>query len=91
MVIHIVRPGDSVYSLALEYGVPMSQIVEDNGISSTYQLTQGQALVIQFPRQVHTVAPGETLSAVARQYGVSVRTLFQNNPILGGRPEVYPG
>ena len=91
MVIHIVRPGDTVYGLALEYGVPMSQLVEDNGISGSYQLTQGQALVVQFPRQVHTVRAGETLSSVARQYGVTTRQLFRNNPILAGSPTLYPG
>lgn len=91
MVIHIVRPGDSVYALALEYGVPMSQIVADNGLSAAAQLTEGQALVIQFPRQVHTVALGESLSAISRRYGVSLRQLYRNNPILEGRPLLYPG
>jgi len=91
MVIHIVRPGESVYTLALEYGVPMSQIVVDNGLSAAAQLTEGQALVIQFPRQTHTVLQGESLSSLSRRYGVSLRQLYRNNPILAGRPTLYPG
>lgn len=53
-------------------------------------LVVGQALVIQFPERTHTVRPGETLDAIARQYGVSLRQLYRNNPILGGRPLLYP-
>lgn len=91
MVIHIVRPGDTVYGLSLEYGVPMSQIVEDNGISDAYQLVQGQALVIQFPQLVHTVQPGESLTSIGQSYGVTPRSLLQNNPILEGGSTLYPG
>ncbi len=91
MVIYIVRPGDSLYAIARAYGVPVSQIAADNELSDPGQLTVGQALVIQFPRQVHTVQPGENLSAIARQYGVSLRQLYRNNPILGGGPVLYPG
>lgn len=91
MVIHVVRPGDTVYRLSLEYGVPMSQIVADNGISDAHQLVQGQALVIQFPRLVHTVQPRESLTSIGRQYGVTPRQLMQNNPMLEGSPVLYPG
>lgn len=91
MLIHVVQPGESVYAIALRYGVPMSQIVEDNGIANSAQLAVGQALVIQFPSRVHTVQSGETLTSIARQNGVSLRQLYRDNPILGGGPEVYPG
>ena len=66
MVIHVVKPGDSIYAIALEYGVPMSQIVVDNGLENRAQLAVGQALVIQFPKTIHTVRPGESLSRIAR-------------------------
>ncbi len=87
----MVRPGDSLYSIALEYGVPMSQIALDNGLERPERLVAGQALVIRFPRVTHTVRPGETLTAIAQEYGVSLRQLFQNNPILTGRSEIWPG
>ena len=32
MLIHVVKPGDTVYSIALEYGIPMSQLILDNGL-----------------------------------------------------------
>ena len=90
MVIHVVRPGDTPYNLAREYGVPLSFLLTDNGLEPSDTLVVGQALVIQFPERTHTVRPGETLDAIARQYGVSLRQLYRNNPILGGRPLLYP-
>lgn len=91
MLIHIVRPGDSVYRIALEYDVPMSQIILANDLEHAARLAVGQALVIQFPGQTHTVRAGETASGIARRYGISLRQLYRNNPILGGDPALYPG
>ena len=90
MVIHVVQAGDTVSSLSREYGVPASQIIIDNGLTSAARLAVGQALVIQFPLQVHTVRPGESLSGIARQYGLSLRQLYRNNPVLGGRTPRMP-
>ena len=91
MVIHVVQPGESAYSIALAYGIPMSQLVLDNGLESSGRLAVGQALVVQFPAQTHTVQPGETAFSIAAAYGLSLRQLYRNNPILGGRPDIYPG
>lgn len=98
MIIHVVQPGDTLYSLAVEYGVPLSQIAGDNGLwpsggtpAGPTILVPGQALVIRFPKTIHTVRPGDTLSSVTREYGVSLRTLYQNNPTLAQRNAIWPG
>lgn len=91
MVIHVVRPGDTLYSLSQEYGVAMSLIALDNGLEVPQPLVVGQALVIRFPLVVHTVRRGETLTAIAREYGVTLRQLYQNNPVLRGQPLIWPG
>lgn len=91
MEIHVVKPGDTLFSLSMEYDVPMSQIALDNGLEAPNQLVSGQALVIRFPQVTHVVQPGDTLSSIARQYGVSLRALYQNNPILGGRDQIWLG
>ena len=91
MDIYVVKPGDTLYSIALSYNVPMSQIALDNGLEQPETLVTGQALVIRFPRVTHTVRPGETLTAISQEYGVSLRQLFQNNPILTGRENIWPG
>ena len=91
MVIHVVRPGDSVYSIARQYQVPLSQLLNDNQLSDPARLAVGQTLVVRFPQQVHTVQAGQTLSSIAQMYGLSVRQLQRNNPVLAGGSEVYPG
>lgn len=91
MVIHVVTAGDTLYSLASKYGVPLSLIAIDNGLEVPEPLVPGQALVIRFPETVHTVRPGETLTSIARDYGVSLRQLYQNNLALEGRPTIWPG
>lgn len=91
MVIHVVKPGDTLYALALEYGVPMSRIVQDNGLEEPSRLVVGQALVVRFPTVTHTVQPGDTLESIARMHDTTVRRLYQNNPILGGEPQLWPG
>lgn len=91
MVIHVVRPGDTMYSLALEYGVPMSQLINDNQLPDPTRLVVGQTIVVRFPAQTHTVAPGESLSSIAGRYDTTVRQLLRNNPVLGGRTTIWPG
>lgn len=91
MVIHIVTAGETVYSIARQYGIPLSQLTVDNGLAEPYRLAVGQALVIQFPDRVHTVREGDTVLGLSRRYGISVRQLYRNNPILGGEPFLYPG
>ncbi|MBQ8641131.1 MAG: LysM peptidoglycan-binding domain-containing protein [Clostridia bacterium] len=91
MQIHTVQRGDSVYSIARQYGVPASRIITDNMLMNPSQLAEGQDLVILFPTVVHTVRGGDTLSGIADQYGVSLLTLYQNNPQLGGLPGIFPG
>ena len=89
MVIHIVEAGETVYSIAQEYGVPVSQIVANNGLQEPFSLALGEALAILFPEQVHTVAPGETLSYLSRVYNVSLLQLLRNNPSIAENPTLF--
>jgi len=91
MLIHIVRPGDSAYAIALRYQIPMSLLIQLNGLEDPSRLAVGQALVIRKPRRTYTVAPGDTLSSIALKQGLSVRELYRRNPVLGGRNTIWPG
>ena len=91
MVIHVVRAGESIASVAALYDVPPALLASLNGTPPAAPLAVGQTLVVRFPREVHTVRAGETLFAIALRYGLSLRTLYQNNPALGGRAAIYPG
>ena len=91
MEIYVVQPGDNLFGIAQAFGVPMSQIMEDNRLPNPSLLVVGQTLVIRFPEEVYTVQPGDTLVSVALQSGLSLRQLYRNNPILEGQPTLYPG
>ncbi|MGM9612485.1 MAG: LysM peptidoglycan-binding domain-containing protein [Butyricicoccus sp.] len=91
MTIHVVQPGDTVYTIARQYDVPMQRIITDNELHEPARLTPGQTLVIQFPRRVYTVQPGDTLSSIAAKSGTTIYQLWQNNPQLGGMGDIVPG
>ena len=91
MDIYVVQPGDTLYGVALRFGVPMARLLEDNQLPNPARLVVGQTLVIQYPAVTHTVRSGETLTAIAASYGTTVRQLLRNNPGLGGRTGISPG
>lgn len=91
MELHVVRPGDTLYKLATQYGVPMAQLINDNQLPDPSHLVVGQSIVIQFPRNTHKVKQGETLSSIAALHETTVRQLLRNNPVLHGEENIYPG
>lgn len=91
MTIHVVKPGETIRSIAENYGVSPFRLAADNGTSLDGTLAVGQTLVVQFPKQVHEVRSGDTLTGIAAQYGTSVRRLWQNNWPLRGSTVLTPG
>ncbi len=91
MEIHVVKPGDTLYSVAVRYGVPMSQLLNDNQLPDPSRLVVGQTLVIQYPLLTYTVRPGDTLFSIAAAHRTTVRQLLRNNPVLGGESRITPG
>lgn len=91
MTIHVVRSGETLESIAAQYGVDPAQLGAANGVGAGGALAVGQTLVVRFPRQVHAVRPGETLSSIAAAYGTDNRTLWQNNWALGGGDALTAG
>ena len=91
MVIHVVRSGDTIYSIARDYGVNPARLAAENGLSAQAALVVGQTVTVQFPDTVHIVRAGETLSSIARRYGVTVRALQRNNRYLLGRGDLRVG
>ena len=48
-VVHVVKAGDTVFGLALQYNVPMDQILQLNGLTKDSFIHIGQELVISAP------------------------------------------
>ncbi|SHI41975.1 LysM peptidoglycan-binding domain-containing protein [Thermoclostridium caenicola] len=80
MRIHVVRPGESIYSIARLYDVPSERIISDNELENPEQLVPGQTLVILEGTRQYTVRPGDSIFTIARRYGVTVADLLEANP-----------
>ncbi len=81
MVIHVVKAGDSLYSISRRYGVPVAKIASDNEIDITKSLVIGQTIVVMVGTRQHTVRAGESLFSIARQYGTTVAAIQAANQI----------
>lgn len=91
MDIHVVRPGESLTSIAAQYGVTLSRLMSDNQLPDPGQLVTGQTIVIRYPAEVYTVRPGDTLTSIAAANGLTVRALLRQNPNLRGEEFIFPG
>lgn len=91
MVIHVVRPGDSIYSIATRYGIPMQRIIDDNQLPNPEYLVVGQTIVVTGDIAQHMVAPGESLYSIAHSYGTTVSSLLRLNPDIANPSVIQPG
>lgn len=91
MEIHVVRPGDTIQSIAQSYGISEATLIRDNGLEDLRSLVIGQSIVIAPPAITYTVKEGDSLISIANAYGVSVMELLMNNPFLANREYLYPG
>ena len=81
MIIHVVRAGDSLYSISRRYGVPVDRIASDNELNVSESLVIGQTIVVMEGTRRHTVRAGESLYSIARQYGTTVAAIQAANQI----------
>lgn len=82
MPIHVVKSGETIYSIAQLYDVSADRIVYDNELAAQQNLVPGQALLILMPSRVHIVREGQTVEQIAEEYSITVKNLYQNNPFL---------
>ncbi|HBM74512.1 MAG TPA: spore gernimation protein [Clostridiaceae bacterium] len=90
MQIHVVRPGDSLYRIAQNYGVSPNVLIQSNEIQNPNNLVVGQTIVIPFQGNFHTVRSGESLYQISRRYGVSVEEIMRANRITNPN-QIMPG
>lgn len=91
MIIHVVQTGETIYTIAADYDVSVTRLVEENGLTNPENLVVGQTIVIAYPEQVYIIQEGDTLYSVANAYGVTVMELLRNNPFLSNRETLYQG
>ena len=74
----IVKPGDTVYSIATSNGLSPRALIEANRLTPPYLLRNGQSLILPEAR-VHVVRRGDTVSEIAYAYNVDMRSLVVLN------------
>lgn len=90
MKIYVVKPGDSIWTIARENGVSIESIINANGLQDSTKLVVGQTLVIPSTERAYTVRPGDSLWSIARKFNVSVESIAELNNL--SNPEaIYPG
>ncbi|BCN32671.1 LysM peptidoglycan-binding domain-containing protein [Anaeromicropila herbilytica] len=91
MLIHVVKPGETIQSIANDYEVPLTRLILDNGLNTPYQLVTGQCIVIANAKITYTVKQGDTLIGIASYFNVEINQILINNPFLMEKQYIYPG
>ncbi len=91
MTIYVVQQGDTLSSIAEQFGVTPERLIIDNEMPNPENLVVGQSIGVRIPVQVHTIAAGDTLASIAEAYGASVTQLLQNNPWAALPNALVPG
>ena len=82
---HLVKKGETVYSISRTYGIPVETIYKLNP-ASKHGIKAGEELTLQSVRdaleddQFYTVKSGDTMYALARKGGFTVASLLELNP-----------
>jgi LysM repeat protein len=91
-LVHIVQPGETLYSLATQYRTTVWAIMAINNMKSS-AIWAYQALFIPSASQpgpiIHIVQPGETLYTIATRYNTTVAMLMLANGLQTYNIRVY--
>lgn len=91
MTIHVVRSGDSIFSIARAYGVTPDSIISANQLANPSQLVVGQTIVIPSGDRTYTVKQGDSVYSIARANNLSVNAILEANPTIGTDARIFPG
>lgn len=87
-IFHTIQGGETLISIAAEYGVTSEALLAANDIRDPTNLQIGQSLLIpphdgfRMPVVLHTIEPGDKLLSLATKYGSSVKDILAANPGL---------
>lgn len=75
-VILYVRPGDTLWKIAREYGTTVKAVAEENRIANPDMIFAGERLKITLPardgrEEIYTVKRGDTPISIAGKHGAS--------------------
>jgi murein DD-endopeptidase MepM/ murein hydrolase activator NlpD len=89
VIIHVVQRGETLFRIALNYGITVEEIAALNAIVDPSNIQVGERLlvpgaIIALPpvAQTHVVQPGETLRSIAQLYNLSMDELVLLNNVV---------
>lgn len=91
MIIHVVKPGETIQTISNLYHIPAAQLIQDNGITNPTNLAVGQTIVVVYPKTTYVIQDGDSLNSIADKFGVSPILILQNNPHLSDQDYLFPG
>ncbi len=81
---YAVKRGDTIYSIAREYGVPSAELAARNGLSGSFHIYAGQRLIIPAGSTVQApVSPARAATHVSLPY--SIKRAIALAPVRPGR------
>ena len=76
----MVKKGDTLYSIARRYDVPLREVIEVNRLRPPYALRIGQKLRMPTAKY-HIVKKGDTLYNISKRYNVDMHSLSKTNKL----------
>ena len=90
MQIHTVKAGETLYSIARDYGISPKKLAEINGLKNPDKITVGRELLILFPRRTYSVRRRDTTDEISKRFSIDKNEIFRSNPTLCGSDKIYP-
>lgn len=81
MQIYVVKQGDTLNSIANQFGITYQLIASANELNPQQSLVVGQALVIPIFGRFYTVQSGDSLYTIGQRFGISAAELARLNQL----------
>ncbi len=100
-ITYIVQPGDTLFSIAQQFGVSLAALIAANPqIADPNLIFPGQFITVPAgpvpppippPGFNYVIQPGDTLFIIAQRFGISLSTLIAANPQIADPNIIFPG
>ncbi|MET3683792.1 spore germination protein [Alkalibacillus flavidus] len=94
MLVHVVKRGDSLYTISRRYQVQPEDLIMINQLDAPSELVVGQTLVV--PIEAYTVQPGDSFYSIGQMLNIPFETLASyndldyNEPLMIGQGLIIP-
>lgn len=96
---YTVRPGDSMWTIANMFGIPLDCLIRANPqIPNPNLIYPGQQICIpaycppeRHCREMYIVRSGDSMWTIANMYGIPLDCLIRANPQIPNPNLIYPG